>query len=142
MKGRTYRYMTETPLYPFGYGLSYTSFAYRNAKLSFGKIAKGQSVTLTFDIANTGKTDGDEVAQVYIKNPNDPEGPIKTLKAFQRVHVKAGDSQEVNIELAPEAFHSFNDNTQTTEIRPGKYQILYGGSSADKALQKLELTIE
>ena len=88
MKGRTYRYMTETPLYPFGYGLSYTSFAYRNAKLSFGKIAKGQSVTLTFDIANTGKTDGDEVAQVYIKNPNDPEGPIKTLKAFQRVHVK------------------------------------------------------
>ena len=142
MKGRTYRYMTETPLYPFGYGLSYTNFAYRNAKLSSGKIAKDQSVTLTFDIANTGKMDGDEVAQVYIKNPNDPEGPIKALKAFLRVHVKAGDSQEVNIELAPETFHSFNDNTQTMEIRPGKYQILYGGSSDDKALQKLELTIE
>lgn len=67
MKGRTYRYMTETPLYPFGYGLSYTNFAYRNAKLSSGKIAKDQSVTLTFDIANTGKMDGDEVAQIYIK---------------------------------------------------------------------------
>ena len=52
------------------------------------------------------------------KNPNDPEGPIKALKAFLRVHVKAGDSQEVNIELAPETFHSFNDNTQTMEIRP------------------------
>ena len=64
--------------------------------------------------------DGDEVAQIYIKNPNDPEGPIKALKAFLRVHVKAGDSQEVNIELTPEAFHSFNDNTQTMEVRPGK----------------------
>ena len=142
MKGRTYRYMTETPLYPFGYGLSYTNFAYRNAKLSSGKITKDQSVTLTFDIANTGKMDGDEVAQIYIKNPNDPEGPIKALKAFLRVHVKAGDSQEVNIELTPEAFHSFNDNTQTMEVRPGKYQILYGGSSDEKALERLELTIE
>ena len=142
MKGRTYRYMTETPLYPFGYGLSYTNFAYRNAKLSSGKITKDQSVTLTFDIANTGKMDGDEVAQIYIKNPNDPEGPIKALKAFLRVHVKAGDSQEVNIELTPEVFHSFNDNTQTMEVRPGKYQILYGGSSDEKALERLELTIE
>ena len=79
--------------------------------------------------------DGDEVAQIYIKNPNDPEGPIKALKAFLRVHVKAGDSQEVNIELTPEAFHSFNDNTQTMEVRPGKYQILYGGSSDEKALE-------
>ena len=111
MKGRTYRYMTETPLYPFGYGLSYTNFAYRNAKLSSGKITKDQSVTLTFDIANTGKMDGDEVAQIYI-------------------------------ELTPEAFHSFNDNTQTMEVRPGKYQILYGGSSDEKALERLELTIE
>ena len=80
--------------------------------------------------------------QIYIKNPNDPEGPIKALKAFLRVHVKAGDSQEVNIELTPEAFHSFNDNTQTMEVRPGKYQILYGGSSDEKALERLELTIE
>ena len=142
MKGRTYRYMTQTPLYPFGYGLSYTNFAYRNAKLSSTKIAKDQPVTLTFDIANTGKTDGDEVAQVYIKNPNDPEGPIKALKAFLRVHVKAGDSQEVNLKLTPEAFYSFNDNTQTMEVRPGKYQILYGGSSGDKDLQTLEMEIE
>ena len=142
MKGRTYRYMTQTPLYPFGYGLSYTNFAYRNAKLSSGKITKDQSVTLTFDIANTGKMDGDEVAQIYIKNPNDPEGPIKALKAFARVNVKAGNTQEVNIDLPPKAFYSFNDNTQTMEVRPGKYQILYGGSSDDKALQKIELEIE
>lgn len=142
MKGRTYRYMTQTPLYPFGYGLSYTTFEYQPAKLSETKIAPDQPVTLSFEIANTGKRDGDEVAQVYVKNPNDPEGPIKALKAFRRVHVKAGGSQSVEIELEPKAFWSFNDHTQTMEVRRGKYQILYGGSSADKDLKSVELTIE
>lgn len=142
MKGRTYRYMTEAPLYPFGYGLSYTTFAYQNAKLSNDKIGKEQSVTLTLDIANTGKRDGDEVAQIYIKNPNDPEGPIKALKAFKRVNVKAGASTPLRIELPSKAFQSFNDQTQAMEVRPGTYQVLYGSSSADKDLKSLQLTIE
>ncbi|MEG1543600.1 MAG: glycoside hydrolase family 3 C-terminal domain-containing protein, partial [Tannerellaceae bacterium] len=142
MKGRTYRYMTEEPLYPFGYGLSYTTFAYKNAKLSANKIAKDQSVTLTFDLANTGAMDGDEVAQLYIQNPNDPAGPIKALKAFKRLHLKAGATEAVSIRLEPKAFQSFNDHTQRLEVRPGKYQLLYGGSSANKSLQKIELTIE
>ena len=142
MKGRTYRYLTQTPLYPFGYGLSYTTFEYKPATLSATKIAKDEAVTLSFELANTGKMDGDEVAQVYIKNPNDPEGPIKALKAFKRVHVKAGDTQSVAMQLEPKAFESFNDHTQTMEIRPGKYQILYGGSSADKDLKSVEVTIE
>ncbi|MEG1749538.1 MAG: xylan 1,4-beta-xylosidase [Tannerellaceae bacterium] len=142
MKGRTYRYMTEEPLYPFGYGLSYTTFAYKNAKLSANKIAKDQSVTLSFDLANTGAMDGDEVAQLYIQNPNDPAGPIKALKAFKRLHLKAGATEAVSIRLEPKAFQSFNDQTQSLEVRPGKYQLLYGGSSANKSLQKIELTIE
>lgn len=142
MKGRTYRYLTETPLYPFGYGLSYTTFEYKPARLSATRIAKDQSVTLSFDITNTGNRDGDEVAQVYIKNPNDPEGPIKALKAFKRVYIKAGDSQVVDMQLEPKAFWSFNDHTQTMEVRPGTYQILYGGSSADRDLKSVELTIE
>ena len=142
MKGRTYRYMTQTPLYPFGYGLSYTTFDYKNAKLSKDKIASNESVTLSFDIANTGKMDGDEVAQIYIKNPNDPAGPLKAMKAFKRVNVKAGSEQPVSIQLEPKAFQSFNDNTQTMEVRPGKYQILYGGSSDDKTLKKIDLVIE
>lgn len=142
MKGRTYRYMTEAPLYPFGYGLSYTAFAYQNAKLSNDKIGKEQSVTLTLDIANTGQRDGDEVAQIYIKNPNDPEGPIKALKAFKRVNVKAGASTPLRIELPSKAFQSFNDQTQAMEVRPGTYQVLYGSSSADKDLKSLQLTIE
>lgn len=142
MKGRTYRYMTQTPLYPFGYGLSYTTFAYNGGKLSADRIGKGEAVTLTFDIANTGGRDGDEVAQVYIKNPNDPDGPIKALKAYKRVHVKAGESVPVSIRLEPKAFESFNDHTQTMEVRPGKYQIVYGGSSADKELKSIEVTIQ
>ena len=142
MKGRTYRYMTETPLYPFGYGLSYTTFAYRNPKLTAQKIKAGQPVSISFDIANTGGMDGDEVAQIYIKNPNDPEGPIKSLKGYARKHVKAGETETVTIELAPEAFESFNDQTQTMVIRPGNYEILYGGSSADKDLKSLSLVIE
>ena len=142
MKGRTYRYMTQTPLYPFGYGLSYTSFAYSNGALSKTKIAANEGVTLTFDVANTGQRDGDEVAQVYVKNPNDPAGPIKALKAFKRISTKAGETQQVTLQLAPEAFQSFNDKTQTMEIRPGKYQLLYGSSSADKDLKKVDLVIE
>lgn len=142
MKGRTYRYMTQTPLYPFGYGLSYSTFAYKKAKLSNSKITKDQPVTLSFDIVNTGKNDGDEVAQIYVKNPNDPEGPIKALKAFKRVHVKAGSKETVSIQLEPKAFYSFNDKTQCMEVRPGTYQIQYGGSSADKALQSMKLVIK
>lgn len=141
MQGRTYRYMTQEPLYPFGYGLSYTTFDFRNAKLSQNKIAKDQSVTLSLDIANTGQTDGDEVAQVYIKNPNDPKGPLKALKAFKRVNVKAGSTQQVSIELEPKAFQSFNDQTQTMEVCPGKYKVLYGSSSADKDLKSIDLEI-
>ena len=142
MKGRTYRYMTQTPLYPFGYGLSYTTFAYENARLSKDRISTDEPVTLSFDVTNTGKRDGDEVAQIYIKNPNDPNGPIKALKAFKRVHVKAGESQSLSVTLASKAFQSFNDNTQTMEVRPGNYQILYGGSSADNDLQRINIIIE
>lgn len=142
MKERTYRYMTEEPLYPFGYGLSYTTFVYKNASLSAPKIGKNDNVTVTFEIENTGKRDGDEVAQLYVKNPNDSKGPIKALKGFKRVSIPAGKTEKVSIQLDPKAFYSFNDNTQTLEVRPGKYQLLYGGSSADKSLKQIELEIE
>ena len=142
MQGHTYRYMTETPLYPFGYGLSYTSFAYKNAKLSKDKINANENLTVTLDIQNTGKIDGDEVAQLYIKNPNDPKGPLKSLQGFKRTHIAAGETQTISFELTPKAFWSFNDETQTMEVRPGKYEILYGPSSADKDLKSLTLTIE
>ena len=142
MKGRTYRYMTETPLYPFGYGLSYTKFAYKSAKLSKSVICKTDSLKLFIEVQNTGKRDGDEVVQIYLRNPNDPNGPLKALKGFKRVSLKAGELQKVNFVLAPETFNSFNDHNQKFEILPGKYQLLYGGSSDEKTLKKADLEIQ
>ncbi|HCC52503.1 MAG TPA: glycosyl hydrolase [Porphyromonadaceae bacterium] len=142
MKGRTYRYMTEEPLYPFGYGLSYTTFAFEDASLSSSEIGKDQSITLTIPVKNTGDKDGDEIVQVYVKNPNDPEGPVKELKGFCRIHVKAGDTANAVMTLEPKAFYSFNDTKQILEVRPGKYNILYGNSSDEKALKSIEITIK
>lgn len=142
MKGRTYRYMTQTPLYPFGYGLSYTKFEYRKIQLSKTIITPEESVDLSFEVANIGSRDGDEVAQVYVKNMNDPAGPIKALKAFKRIHVKAGKSNLINIRLTPKAFASFDESTQNMVVKKGSYQILIGGSSANKDLQAIELYIQ
>jgi beta-glucosidase len=142
MKGRTYRYMTETPLYPFGYGLSYTKFAYKSAKLSKAVICKTDSLKLSVEVQNTGKRDGDEVVQVYLRNPNDPNGPLKALKGFRRVSLKSGEIEKVSFVLAPETFNSFNDKTQKFEILPGKYELLYGGSSDEKSLKKTVLEIQ
>ena len=142
MKGRTYRYMTENPLYPFGYGLSYTTFDFEDAKLSSSEISKNQNVTITIPVTNTGSKDGDEIVQVYVKNTNDPEGPIKELKGVSRVSLKAGEKGNVAITLEPKAFYSFNDSKQILEVRPGKYQILYGNSSADNNLKSTEITIK
>jgi len=142
MKGRTYRYMTEAPLYPFGYGLSYTTFEFGNAQLSSSEIGKDETVKITIPLENKGKIDGDEVVQLYIKNPNDPAAPVKTLKAFERISVKAGSKEITELMLEPSAFYSFNDEKQIMEVRPGKYQILYGNSSADKDLKSIEITIK
>jgi len=142
MKGRTYRYMTQEPLYPFGYGLSYTRFNYKPARLAKTVIGKTESASLSVVVQNTGKRDGDEVVQVYLRNPNDPNGPLKALKGFKRISVKAGGSQKVDFVLSPEAFNSFNDNTKKFEILSGKYELLYGGSSDDKTLKKIGLEIQ
>ena len=142
MKGRTYRYMTQKPLYPFGFGLSYTKFAYKSAGLSKSVIRKTDSVKLYVEVQNTGKRNGDEVVQVYLRNPNDPNGPLKALKSFKRVSLKAGESKKVSFGLAPFAFNSFNDQTQKFEILPGKYELLYGGSSDDQSLKKIGLEIQ
>ena len=141
MKGRTYRYFTGEPLYPFGYGLSYSTFEYGKPTLSAEEITAGESITISFPIMNTGKRDGDEVAQVYVKNPNDKLAPLKSLAGFKRVHIRAGESETVSFELPASAFYSFNDDTQEMEVRAGQYEIYYGKSSATKDLKKTTISI-
>jgi beta-glucosidase len=80
--------------------------------------------------------------QVYLRNPNDPAGPLKSLKGFKRVPLKAGEKLKVSFVLAPETFSSFNDQTQKSEVLAGKYELLYGGSSDNKSLKTAKLEIQ
>lgn len=134
MKGRTYRYFKEEPLFPFGYGLSYTTFKLSKPIYRNGKV----SVIVT----NTGKRDGEEVVQVYIRNPKDTEGPLKTLRGYQRVMVKAGEQQLVEIPLSREKFELWDSNTNTMRVMSGKYEVFTGTSSADRDLKKIIVTVK
>ena len=137
MKGRTYRYFND-PLFAFGYGLSYTQFS-----IGEGKIAKkGKNYTLNVQVSNIGKRDGTEIVQVYIRDLSDPEGPLKSLRAFQRVDVKAGQTVNAQLELTPKSFEFFDPETNTVHQKNGQFEIFYGTSSQDKDLKKLSLTIK
>ena len=141
MKGRTYRYMNDA-LFPFGYGLSYTSFRIGDATLSNSILKKGEKITLKVPVSNVGKKDGTEVVQVYVKDPADTEGPLKSLKAFERVEVKAGKTAEAVITLDSRNFELFDAATNTVRAKAGMYEVYYGSSSADKDLKKLDVSIE
>ena len=141
MEGRTYRYFRDKPLYPFGYGLSYTTYAYGKGKLSKKSVKAGKGVTVTVPVTNTGKLAGDEIVQVYIKSLDNPDAPIKDLKGFQRVTIAPGATVKVSIDLAPDAF-SYYDGKDGLEIKRGKYQILYGSSSDDKDLKALDFQVK
>lgn len=137
-KGRTYRYYRGTPVYPFGYGLSYTTFDYLSARLN----KKKEELSIDIQLKNTGKYAGDEVIQVYVRNLQDPEGPIKSLRAFQRVHLSPGEKRTFRVALPDTAFEFFDSENGRPAIKPGKYEILYGGSSDERGLQKLTYTIK
>ncbi len=141
MKGRTYRYMKEAPLFPFGYGLSYTQFSYGKAKLSSKKVKRGDSVSLTIPVKNTGKQDGEEVVQVYLRKVGDAEGPVKTLRAFKRLPIASGKSASVSLTLKAEQLEWFDEQTGTVHPTAGQYELLYGGSSRKEDLKALKLTI-
>lgn len=141
MQGRTYRYLQEKPLYPFGYGLSYTSFLYNDVSLSRNSMRAGETVDLHVSLRNTGKMDGDEVVQVYVKNKADKDGPVKTLRAFRRVHVKAGSTSDLCISLPSKTFEWYNESKERMDVLPGKYIIYVGSSSAGNDLTQLSFTI-
>jgi len=142
MDNRTYRYFKGTPQYAFGYGLSYTTFAYGKGKLSAKSMKKDGKVTLTVPVTNTGKREGAETVQVYVKALDYPEAPIKSLRGFQKLELAAGQTGKAVITLDGEAFEYYDPTIDELSTRSGRYQILYGCSSMDKDLQALDFTVK
>ena len=126
MAGRTYRYFSGQPLYGFGYGLSYTTFAYSHLKLGQATLKPTQSLTVEADLTNTGKRSGDEVAELYLRGPQASGAPLRSLRAFQRVKLQAGETSHVRFTLQP-AQLSEVDHDGKTAMQPGNYTIFLGG---------------
>ena len=142
MENRTYRYFTGEPQFAFGYGLSYTTFEVGKGKLSAKSMKKDGKVTLNVPVKNTGRRAGTETVQVYIKRLNDAGAPIKGLKGFQKLTLKAGETRTASITLEGEAFEYYDEMIDELTVHPGNYKILYGTSSRDKDLQALDFVVE
>ena len=132
MKNRTYRYFTGEPLFPFGYGLSYTNFEIGKPEYKNNKVQ--------VSVKNTGAMAGLETVQVYIRNIADVEGPLKTLRAYQQVQLAPGEAKTIAIDLPRSSFEGWDTQTNTMRVVPGKYEIMVGNSSADQD-QKKKITI-
>jgi len=127
MKGRTYRYFGGTPLYGFGYGLSYTQFAYSKLQLSSKTVKAGAQLTVEAEVRNTGKRAGDEVVELYLTPPASDVSPLRELKAFQRLHLEPGASQQVKFELDPRQLSEV-DAAGKRSVQAGSYAIFVGGA--------------
>jgi beta-glucosidase len=141
MADRTYRYFSGKPLYAFGYGLSYTRFDFKSGKLDSKKIAPDGTVKVTFTLKNSGKLDGDEVAQVYFRHVNSaiPQ-PKLALCGFTRVSLKHGESKKITVEIPAQRLRYWETEKKQYVVEPGKYEFLVGGASDDTPL-KLPLTV-
>ena len=133
MPGHTYRYFNGKPLFAFGHGLSYSEFRYGKARLEDG--------VLRIPVTNVSDRDGDEVVQVYVKAADDKEGPHKSLRGFERVSIKAGETAMVEIPLSKDDIDLFNPKSGKMEGTAGKYVVYYGGSSDDASLKKLTMKL-
>ena len=138
MCNRTYRYFQGEPLFPFGHGLSYTTFTLSSPAYS---VHEGSAV-VTCNVKNTGRREGTETVQVYLRRPADTDGPLKTLRAYQRVTLKPGQSSTVSIDLPRERFETWDAATNTMRVLPGQYELMVGTSSADKDLQKVLIDLK
>ena len=134
MSNRTYRYFKGQPLFPFGYGLSYTSFLMGKPKFKNGKI--------TVKVTNTGNVDGTEIVQVYMKNLADVNGPVKSLRGYSRVDLKAGETKMLSIPFERALFEGWDEGTNTMRVVPGKYELMVGSSSLDSDLQKIKVKVK
>jgi beta-glucosidase len=135
-----YRYYDKSdtkPLFPFGFGLSYTSFAFSNLTVSPRKTSAGGPVTVSFDVKNTGTRAGADVAEVYVgeQSPKVPR-PVKELKGFSRVMLSPGESRHVKVILDRRSLAYWDTDTHSWKVDPGKFTVCVGDSSADVPLQK------
>ena len=129
MAGHTYRYFEGQPLFSFGYGLSYTTFAYNNLRLSSQTIDAAETLTVSVDVTNTGARSGDEVVQLYVRDVEASVArPLKDLKGFQRIGLEAGETKTVTFILAAHQLGFYNKN-QAIVVEPGEFEIMVGGSS-------------
>ena len=136
MANRTYRYFKGAPLFPFGYGLSYTTFKVGTPTYD---AASGK---ITVKVSNTGKRDGVEIVQAYMRNTADTDGPLKSLRGFARVSLNAGETKTVEIDFPRKSFEGWDVETNTMRVVPGRYDIMVGTSSADKDLNKICVDIQ
>jgi beta-glucosidase len=135
--GRTYLYFKGRPLYPFGYGLSYTTFAYSNLRVNSAKLKAQGEISVSVDIHNTGKCAGDEVVQMYVKHLNSRvERPLQELRGFKRVTVKPNETKTVTLPLRAETLAYWDKDRHRFVVEPGKISIMFGCSSADIKLQE------
>lgn len=141
MKGRTYRYMSD-PLFPFGFGLSYTSFLIGKTQVSSNEINSSGSIQLKVPVSNTGKRDGTEIIQVYIRRADGSDGALKTLRGFRRVSVRAGQTADVTIDLPYSSFEFYDRTSGKMDVTTGKYEVLYGNSSDPKDLKTVNIMIQ
>ena len=130
MNNRTYRYFKGTPLYPFGYGLSYTTFSYSGLTIPKNPINAGDPLVVEVTVTNSGKREGDEVAQVYLSFPNVAGAPVRALRAFKRIHLKPGEAQKLRFELK-ERDLSMVSEAGDPIIAEGQYSVSVGGGQPD-----------
>jgi beta-glucosidase len=136
MKERTYRYFTGAPLYPFGHGLSYTRFEYAGLQVPPGPVGAGDAVEVSLDVRNTGPRDGHEVVQLYTRAvAPGPGAPLKELRGFERVFLKAGESKRVAFRLTPSTdLARYDVAAKKFAVAPGEYELQLAASSADVRL--------
>jgi beta-glucosidase len=128
MEGRTYRYMDSIPMYPFGFGLSYTQFEYGDIKLTSSKIKKGESADAEIMVTNSGKKEAEEVVQLYITDISSSiKGPLFSLKGIERVNLKPGETKEVRFTITEEMLHLINNDGESV-LEAGDFNIYIGGS--------------
>jgi beta-glucosidase len=135
-KGRTYMYFKGQPQYPFGFGLSYTTFEYSNLRVSAGSIGAAGEVAVSVDVRNTGSMAGDEVVQLYVKHLDSAvERPIKELRGFERIALRPSETRTVKLPLKGADLTYWDAGKQSFVVEPGKVGIMVGGSSADVRLE-------